>query len=63
MVSYQRWTQIVFNVARSMGADTSTEQRNIISAAAEIWNRRKDELDAATVNEARNIARSEITVS
>lgn len=62
MVSYQRWTAIFFEVAAQKGADTSnvTELAEPIS---EVWNRRKDELDMATIAEATRIAQQEIRVS
>lgn len=63
MVSYQRWTSIVFDVARSKGADTSTEQTNIIQTAARLWNSNKSQLEAASVAEARRLAQANIRVS
>lgn len=62
MVSYQRWTAIVFDVAKAKGVNTSEAQTEVISAAAEVWNRRKDELSPATVSQAERVAESEITV-
>lgn len=62
MVSYQRWTAIVFDVARSMGADTSRRQTEIVSAAATIWNDQKEELETATAAEAREIAQQRVSV-
>lgn len=63
MVTYQKWTQIAFEVARSKGADTSEEQTSIVSVAADVWNSRKADLSAATDAEARRIAREEISVA
>lgn len=63
MVSYQRWTSIAFDVAKQQGADLGTEQTNVISVAADVWNDRKSELSTATIAEARSIAENEITVA
>lgn len=61
MVTYQRWTAVAFDVAREKGADLGEEQTEVISVAADIWNDR-DDLERATVSEARSIAQSEIEV-
>lgn len=64
MVSYQKWTQIAFEVARSKGMVSSQENsQDLISVAADIWQERKDELSACTVANARQIAESEIAVA
>lgn len=64
MVSYQRWTAIAFDVAKSQGFVTSQESnQELISVAASIWRDRKGELSTATVSEAERIAQSEISVS
>lgn len=63
MVSYQKWTQIAFEIARSKGMASSQEtSQDLVSVAAEIWNERKVELSAATVAEAEEIAEEEIHV-
>lgn len=63
MVTYQKWTQVAFNVARRKGMETSQEQsQSLISVAAEVWRERKSELSAATQSEAERIADEEITV-
>lgn len=64
MVTYQRWTQIAFDVAESKGFQTGQESnRELISVVADIWRDRKDDLSAARVSEARDIAEDEIRVS
>lgn len=63
MVSYQRWTAIVFDVAAQKGADTSEVQTEIISAAAEVWRANKETLHTATIAEAEATAQREISVS
>lgn len=68
MVTYQRWTSVCYEVARQKGATlegpgTQEENRTLISVIAEIWNERKQELETATLAEARTVARQEITVS
>lgn len=55
MVDYQRWTSIVFEVAPA-DAD-STE---VISWAAARWRERRDDLEHATVREARQWARDQM---
>lgn len=64
MVSYQRWTSIAFEVAREKGAqfDSLSSSSDGIQVFADIWNDRKDELSAASVQEARQVAREEISV-
>lgn len=64
MVSYQRWTSIVFDVAQSEGAqiDNIADGSSVISVAAEIWRDRRGELSTATIAEARDVARQEIDV-
>lgn len=51
MVSYQKWTSIVFEVAPS-----SAESSEVISWAAKEWRNRKEALQEATVSEARDHA-------
>lgn len=68
MVTYQKWTSICYEVARQKGASlegpgTQSENQSLVSVIAEIWNDRKDDLDTATVSEARTIARQEVHVS
>lgn len=64
MVSYQRWTSIAFDEARSQGMRSSQENsQELVSVVADIWNDRKEELSSATVSQARNIAQAEITVA
>lgn len=62
MVSYQRWTSLVFEVAKEKGAhiDDISDGSNVVAVGAAIWRDRKAELKAASVAEAREIARSEI---
>lgn len=63
MVSYQRWTSIAFDEARRQGMQSSQENsQDLISVVADVWNDRKEELDSATIGEATEIARSEITI-
>lgn len=67
MVSYQKWTKVAYNVAERKGADITglgTQENNqvLVSVIAEVWNERKDELDSATVAEARTIAEQEIEI-
>lgn len=63
MVTYQKWTQIAFEVARSKGMQNSQENsQQLISVVADIWNREKETLSSATVAQARDTARAEITV-
>lgn len=64
MVSYQRWTAIAFEEARSQGMESSQENSQaLVSVVADIWNDRKDDLQTATVSEARSIASTEIEVA
>lgn len=63
MVSYQKWTAVAFEAARSKGMRSSQENsQDLISLAAQVWNRRKAELSTATVAEARAVADEEIHV-
>lgn len=63
MVSYQRWTQMAFEEARSQGIESNAEtSREVVSVAAAVWRDRKPELSAATIQEARLIAGEEIEV-
>jgi hypothetical protein len=57
MVTYQKWTQVLFEVARESGIDTGSRQTQIVSLAAEAWNNNKSDMSAATVSEAREAAR------
>lgn len=50
MVTYQKFVSIMFDV---VGSDSSDESAEIMSIAAETWNDNKDELETATVAEAR----------
>lgn len=68
MVSYQRWTSICYDVARSKGAEldgsgTQSNNQDLVSVIAEVWNERKEEISTATVSEAETIARNEVNVS
>lgn len=64
MVSYQKWTQIAFDEAKSQGLEPSQESSaELVSVAAAIWNDRKDELNTANVSQARAIASQEINVA
>lgn len=63
MVTYQKWTQVAFEVAKSKGMRSSQENsRDLVSLAASVWRSRKPELSAATVAEARAIAGEEIHI-
>lgn len=62
MVTYQKWTAIVFEVAEQKGADTSRFQNDIVSTAASIWQAQKDHLSTATVAQARDVARRQVSV-
>lgn len=63
MVSYQRWTAVAFEVARSKGMASSQENsQDLVSVLAAVWRDRKEELSSATVAEARQVARDEIHV-
>lgn len=60
MVSYQKWTSIVFEqVPETVRKDSATD---IVSVGAEVWRDRKSELNTATVSEAKKIAQQEIEV-
>jgi hypothetical protein len=64
MVSYQKWTAVCFDVAKSKGLETSQRaSADLVSLAAEVWNDRKEELETATEAEARRVARSEVQVA
>lgn len=61
MVSYQKWTSLVFEqVPKSVRQDSATD---IVSVGADVWNDRKEELRTATIAEARQIAQQEIEVT
>jgi len=63
MVSYQKWTAVAFEAARSKGMHSSQENsQDLVSVLAEVWRERKQELSTATVAEARAIADEEIHV-
>ena len=63
MVSYQRWTAVAFEVAKSKGMQSSQENsQNLVSVVADVWNERKSDLATATVQEARQVAENEIEV-
>ena len=67
MVSYQRWTSICFEVARSKGAQFEGENpphkaTDLVSVVGSIWRKRKSELQTATVSQARSIAQSELVI-
>lgn len=64
MVSYQRWTSIVFDVARQRGAQFGSieDGQPVIRLAAEVWKDRKDEIAPVSVAEARDIALEEVEV-
>lgn len=55
MVSYQKWTSIVFEIAGD-----ENDAPDVISWAASEWRSRKDALQEATVAEARDHARSRL---
>lgn len=55
MVSYQKWTEIVFRVAPDDAAAP-----DVISWAAARWRDRKADLEAATVREAEQWARKQL---
>lgn len=64
MVSYDTWIEVAYKVAEQKGMDTSFEEsQNAVSAFADIWNRRKADLQSATRSQARSVAQDEITVS
>lgn len=68
MVSYQRWTAVAYEVAKSKGANlegtgTQSNNQSLIKVVSQVWNDRKDELSHATVAEARDIARQEVNVT
>lgn len=63
MVSYQKWTQIVFEVAKAKGMESSQENaQEGVSLAAQKWRANKEMLSAATVTEAKKVAEREVTV-
>lgn len=63
MVSYQRWTSIAFDEARSQGMQSSQENSQaLVSVVADVWNDRKEELSSGTVAEAQRIAGEEISI-
>lgn len=55
MVSYQKWTEIVFRVAPD-----DADAPEVISWAAARWRDRKDDLKGATVREAESWASSRL---
>jgi len=59
---------VAYEVARQKGANlegpgTAETNRDLVSVIGSIWTDRKDELKTATVAEARDVARQELTVS
>lgn len=52
MVTYQRWTALVFE------AHPDADAQDVISAAAAEWRDKKDALQAASVSEARSHAKT-----
>lgn len=63
MVSYQKWTSVAFEVAKSKGMESSRENsQQLISIVAEIWREQGEELKTATVAEARTVASRELQV-
>jgi hypothetical protein len=68
MVSYQTWTSIGHDVAKSKGAvltgsGTQRTNQELISVLADVWQDRKEELSTATRSEARAIAEEEVNVA
>lgn len=65
MVSYQTWTSIVFDVAKSEGArfENINDGAAVVSVAADVWNERGNQLKTATAAQARDVARQEIEVN
>lgn len=55
MVSYTKWTSIVFDVAPS-----DAEASEVVSWAAARWRERKADIQAATVTEARDWAADQL---
>lgn len=55
MVTYQKWTEIVFRVAPD-----DAEAPKVISWAAARWRERKDDIEAATVREAEQWASQQL---
>lgn len=64
MVEYHKWVGITFDEVKSqLGADPAfSTSSEVVTAAADVWNRRKSELQSATVTQARRIASEEIEV-
>lgn len=64
MVSYQKWTSIVFDVAKSKGAQFEgiSDGQPVVQLASEVWQERKADLNTATDAEARRIAQDEVQV-
>lgn len=63
MVDYATWTRIVFDVAGSLGMASSQENsQRTVSTAASIWNDRRDEIEAASEQAARQLAQDEVSV-
>lgn len=63
MVDYHEWVGIVFDVADSKGYEASFEENNsVVTLAAEIWNEEKTSLKGFNEREAKDLARSEVSV-
>lgn len=68
MVSYRRWVAIVHDIVEAKGLaltgpGTADRNQQVVSVSAEIWNRRKSELEGASEELARRIANEEISVT
>lgn len=65
MVTYPQFTSVVFDVATAEGAqfDSINDGQAVIKVAADVWQDRKEELQTATLAEARDVARQEVQVS
>lgn len=64
MVSYERWIQAVFDSVKARGMTVTFENSSdVVTAGAQVWNVRKDEIQSATVSEAETIAEETISIS
>jgi hypothetical protein len=65
MVAYENWVSVCRSEADRQGADLNDFEVNsmVVSVAGEVWRDRKDEIERANQTRAKEIARSELTVS
>lgn len=65
MVDYETWVGVTRSVAAEKGADLRDFETNsqLVSVAAEVWNDRKQDIEAMSEGQARRLARQEVSVS